>query len=500
MTVDHKIASHICNVIRRQVQSAYPDLRLFFIVHKENERAHTYIREKHSITDHPCYNHLQNHLETAEDSHNILNQCDTEFSLIARHNNPGFAGLFKKNSYLALCFVNNDRFDDKDHLKNEIYHIAWHAISLYKNYIAKNNARNKDNNDLYFSDIGNILQSSLPEDKIYEQNLLADFFSCAVQASDGSEEALKDLFTQRIEETLNGKKGILAENYPFPACLEQIEFFQHNFFAEHSSYKSSVLKAVAATENFVKSYDPTIITQWHDFAYPAQRMAWAKYDPEVILGAALFTGEKTHIQSIADMISERANIAPQNVIDLQDYNPFTVDDVNNRQHLKICETITNASVEQAFLFRDYKKLVKAAIQKNSDLTNCRTLGWCAFSLYTASKIFKHAGAEISPNDLRTQINAEIEKITSELHWEVLSEFSTILFNEIRISGELSLKRIKELASHDDKFIHIYAAISEEDNSTQDKQSQTLINNNNPQNTSVKKKNIRDFISPNAIIE
>lgn len=491
----------MCNVIRRQVQSAYPDLRLFFVVHKENERAHTYIREKHSISDHPCLHNLQIHLETSDFAHKLLNQNNTEFSLIARQNSPGFAGLFKKDNYLALCFVNSDRFETEETLKNHIYHIVWHAIALYKNFIAKNNPRNKDDNDQYFSYQDNIIKSALSQSAIYEQNLFADIFSSTLQTLDGSEQAVKKLFMQRIEDTLHKNKGVKAENYPFPACLEQVEFAHKHSLKELSSYKNSILKAAAFTEDFIKSYDSSVINQWHDFAYPAQRMAWANHPPEVILGAALFTGEKTHIQSIADMISEHAHISSKNIIDLQDYNPFTVHDVNKRVHLRLCETITKKAIDQAFMFRDYKKLVKEAVQKNEELASGRTLGWCAFTLYSASKIFKHAGNETPPNELRTQIETEVKKTISELPWEVLAEFSVLLFKEIRELGELSLSRIKELASQDDKYIHIYAALSEEDTAQKGSDNSTLNKEQgSASNTSATKKNIRDFISPNAILK
>ncbi|MGH1403095.1 MAG: hypothetical protein ACRBDL_02520 [Alphaproteobacteria bacterium] len=481
MTVEYKIAKHTCNVIRRQVQSSFPDLHIFFAVHGENNRAESFIKEKHSLEDHPCTTLLSNFIET-HDTSRAINKNRSRFVSLFYKNTPGFLGMFKRSDYLALCFLNHDRFSSADSLKNHAYHIVWHALVLYQKHVNNIESKHKRN-------------TTLPEFSpmdLYRHNLQADIFSATIQTINGKETALNDLFTQRIHDTLSAETGFFAEKFPFPVCIDTLEFAFKHSLDDYKKGKNPIHSAITLTEEFGKTYDETAIKQWRSFSIPAQKMAWTGHMPETILGTALFTGEHTHTQSIADMIAERIQITPQKVTHLKDNNPFTAPEANERLHKKLYTQSFTALLGRAIHTKDHTILTKEATIQNQNLLNAKIMGWSASALYSASNVIKHAPPETTPADLHKHTETEFFKEAESLPWDTLSQLSTRIFQHLRAGIEPTYENIKQIVASDEEFLSIYAALNT------DEQNLTFQADLPPEEPEQPSANITDFISPNAI--
>ena len=130
MAVDYKTAKHACNVIKRRIQTAFPDLCIHFMLHEENKRYPSYLKEKTQILGLEAGENLCEFLDKTE-QRNILAANRSRFICLSHKRKPGFLGFSKQNSYLAFCTINHDRFSSLENLNNHALHLAWHAIETY---------------------------------------------------------------------------------------------------------------------------------------------------------------------------------------------------------------------------------------------------------------------------------------------------------------------------------------------------------------------------------
>ncbi len=436
MTIDYKTAKHICSVIRRQVQSSFPELYMEFVLHENEKRGEAFLKEKHLINELPAGNHMIEYIKSNE-SRNISEKNTSCFVAMARHKKPIFLGFFKSYDYLALSFINYSHFDNEIELKNHVFHIAWHAINLYKNHV------NSDSKV-------NILTPEASKNQLYHNNLTADIFSTLVQLMQGRKDALDTMAKQRIYGTISPKIGFKAEEYSFPICLDTLEFMFDNNIDQYKNHKKPVIDAFNIAKNVSDAFDETAIKQWNSFSVPAQEMAWLGYSPNIILGAALYTSENTYIQSIADMIADKMGVKPETITSLQDYNPFANNKTNEHAHKKQCDDLIKSLLSKVKETGDYKILIEIARKQNQSLLEKSPMGWCANALIAVANII-----EKDP-DNKDILKDIFDKEVSAVAWDTLAHFFEIKFQHMR-SGKNT--DIIQIAQSNDEFISIYQALS-----------------------------------------
>ncbi len=478
MSVDHKTAKHTCNVIRRQIQGAYPDLFMHFIVHGEDQREQEYKKEEKLILEHPAGKYMVNYLNSVE-SHNVIAKNKSRFCAMARNNSPGFLGFFKSQSFLALCFLNYERFDNDNNLKNHALHLTWHAISLYLDFL--NNRREETSS---FSLRNHILTESLAKQKLYHQNLKADIFAASVQTLQGKECALETLATQRMHDTLTPETGFQAEKFPFPMCLETLDFLFESNTCQFKKTKKPVIDSVTITNNIGKTYESESIEQWVNFSISAQTLAWQSHAPETILGAAIYTAENTYDQSIADMIAERLNIKPDYITNFNSYNPFTESEANTRLHKKICTKTIQSIIDKTE--EQKTNLFYEIIQKqNTYLQQGSAIGWCAYPLLQAVRSIENSTGQKSWDDIITKAKIAFENALETINWETLQSLSTRIFEHKRSEGKITQEQFEQLCASHEEYTPIHDTI------TAEKEFQKRAAENKEA-----EKNITDFISDN----
>jgi len=497
MSVDYKSAKHICNVVRRQVQSCYPDLYLHFTIHEDNGREKAFIEDSAEINEHPAGKYALNYPDI-DATRKILGKNQTRFASIARFNNPGFLGAFQNNAYLGLCFLNYSRFDSIDSLKNHTLHIAWHAIALYKEYINHRKSKDKKTPDS-FTDNHNIIIPKLTNHQIFHRNLMGDIFSASVQTLQGKEEAFELLSKQRITDTLTPKMGFRAEEFPFPMCIDTLEYVFKDNINQYKKNKKTIQSAIKITEDIGSTHTSTSIEQWHSFSLPSQQLAWLGYDIETILGAALYTSDNTYVQSIADMISENISKKPKIIANLQDYNPYTNQEVNSRLHKKLCKELLETLQRNIANPENYNLIIDIINKQNLSLKEGKIMGWCVPALIPMADMIKKCPNDDIFESIFKDALARYEEEVDNIKWETLGVLSKHLFHIKRDNGYISWDNVLDIVSENDEFSSIHCGIMlarKLESEGKYEEAHSSINSNHDNNeTDI---NITDFISPNAI--
>ena len=497
MSVDYKTAKHTCNVIRRQIEGCYPDLRLHFTIHDEDERAKVFAADAKIIQEHPAGKYVVNY-PNVEDTQKIMEKNRTRFVSIARYNSPGFLGFFQSNAYLGLCFVNYSDFDSVDTLKNHILHISWHAIALYKEYTQYRKNKGKDKPDTYIDD-HNILIPTLSKQQLHHRNLLGDIFSASIQTLQGREEAFETLSKQRAHDTLSAQVGFRAEEFPFPMCIDTLEYIFKDNINQYKKNKRTVQSAIKITEDISGTYDPTTIEQWRSFSFPAQQMAWAGYSEPTILGAALYTGEDTYAQSIADLISEIIGIKPEVVTNIQDNNPFTDQEANERLHKKMCRELLDNLQRKLARRDDYKLILDIIKKQNKAFMEGKVMGWCVPALLPMAEIIKKCRNDDIFEELLKDSIKIFEEEVENIQWNTLSYLAQKLFYIRRDYGQLTWEAILDTTSGDDEFSSILCGLMLAQKLEDEEKNEIVEKPPQPEEENSKKSvNISDFISPNAV--
>ncbi|MDH5723392.1 MAG: hypothetical protein OEY94_08750 [Alphaproteobacteria bacterium] len=483
MAIDYKIANHNCNIVRRILNPVMPDLTLFFIIHGEDERSKQFSKNIHYIREHPCGELV---VEYIKNNPEILTYNRTSFCGLSRANSSGFLGFLKSESSIALCFMNQDRFETEEYFKNHAFHIAWHAYALLRDV-------KKEDVSLYkFSEPNNKKSFILPSLEIEElrhRNLVADIFSASIQYLMGKENALDVMAQQRLDGTVKKDIGFISENFPFIIALDTLDHALKSDKVEKEKKKGNSAKnAIDIALSTAKTYTAQSTTQWSGFSYPAQHMAWCGFEPEKILGAAIYTNENTYIHSIADTVAERLNIKPEMISKFQDFNPFTEYEANNRLHSKFTETVFDKIINKIRTPKEYMVLLAEARTQNNKLLEGNPIGWCAHSIIVVSQTFEASQAETFDEAILSRSKELFNEEQLTIDFQILWNFSQTIFEFLRTGNKIDAACIEKINESYPEFGSICRAIS-------------YINNMSDQIDEAKKKQktgIYSFISSNTL--
>ncbi len=464
MSVDYNTAKHICNVVRRQVQASFPDLYLHFTIHGEDNRKREYLRDSKIFEDLPAGNHLLEY-PNKDEVEKILSKNQSRFICMARQNSPGFLGFFINNDYVGLCFINHDRFSSEENLRNQALNIAWHAISIYKDYIRRKSAERITGVPRYI-DEHNLLIPQLSKMEICFRNLGGDIFSACVQMLQGRTDAIEHIARQRVHDTLNVEKGFRSEYYPFPSFIDTLNDVLHNQIKSHKNNRKTIQAAVKIAEQVAKTYENISLEGWQEFSLPAQQMAWAGHSQKTILGVAVYTSTNTQIQSDADTIAEWLGIKPALITNFDDYNPFMTDEKNEQLHIQRCKELIKSALTKIKVREDYTILLEIARKQNILLLEKSVIiGWCGGALLRASEIIRHC---TDPSLIPALLKQAEEIFLSEVEnikWDTLEHFSKKVFNELRKGELLTPSDLLVISAQNDEFSSLHHALSALDGST-----------------------------------
>lgn len=483
MPIEYKIANHNCNVVRRLLSPVMPDLTMFYIVHGENERAKQFSKQTHFIREHPCGNAVIDYITRNPE---ILQKNRSFFCGLARTKTPGFLGFFKSEASIALCFMNQDRFETEEYFKNHALHLAWHAYALHRDI-------GKEDVSLYeFSDPQNkngFILPSLEMEEIRHRNLLADIFSASLQYLQGKNTVLDVITRQRLGETINKETGFISENFPFVVALDTLDHALKSEKNEKEKRKgNSVQHAIDLTTSIAQTYSVQSITQWSGFSYPAQHMAWCGFEPETILGAAIYTNENTYVHSIADTVAERLNIKPQMISNFQDFNPFTEFEANQRLHRRLAESTFEHIINKIRNPSEYMILLDEARTQNRKLLQGNPIGWCGHSIIMVAQALEAGETESFDDAVLSRTRELFNEEQLIIDFQIIWNFAHKIFEILREGGKADEETFRDIRECCPEFSSVINALH-------------YIDERNEQIDEAKKQQktgISSFISSNAL--
>lgn len=455
MSVDPKIAKHVCSVVRRQAERTLPGFSIHFLVHPEFGREKAYSKAIRTLSQDKVGQHIVDHF--MEESYaGILNGNRSNCALLSFQKNPGFLGFNKHEKYLGFIFVNYERFRSEEELKSHVLHLTWQAINLYQVLNDPDGAKASVRDD-YEIDHNIILPTKNLNTECHN-NLQADIFSASMQSLQGKENALDMLFKQRMRDTVQKDIGFNAEDFAFPICRDTLEFVFTSHVAQYKKSKRMIEAALQISEDLGKTYDVASIEQWRSFAIPAQEMAWNGHPPETVLGAAIYTAEDTFTQSIADMIAEYLKIKPESFTSFDDYNPFAHPDVNERMHKKRCEDVIKAVTGRIFKQSDYPLLIEVAEKQNNALLSGSAMGWCVTGLLEAAERIKHMDSDSDLMETLEKARERFIETVASIPWETLAFLSKVAVDYRRQRTEHKVEELLGIIEEYEELESVYYAI------------------------------------------
>lgn len=487
MPVDYKAASHLCNVIRRQIQTEYSEFSPIFIVHAENKRQKAFLKETGAIADHPAGADITSFFAT-EKGHKILQQNRSCMAGVAEHNTIGFLGFRKHRATAAIIFINHDRFDTEDSMRNHILHLIWHGFSLLDDYVhAKGDAAQNYDISGYF-----VLPTLNPQ-TLYHRNLTADIFSASYQAFQGRADSLGVLSRQRMMDTMRPEIGFIAERFPFPVCIETLELTlteQINLYRKRGKNLSNAIKI---TQDIGKTFSSPSIKKWRAFSQPAQHMAWCGFSPETILGCAIYTSEDTYVRSIADMVAERTGIKPEMISTFNNFNAFADPEVNRRVHIRKSTENFRTFLSKAIHKIDTRMLVREALEQNKIILSGNPVGWSTPSLMYTAKMIESLDSEAQAGLTKDKILEFFQsKLKDNSVWLGREKLASIIFKYRRDNTPITPELLARITEKESVCAPLVESLH-----LADKLARELNITTTPE-TNTAPRNFSDFISPNAL--
>lgn len=448
MTLDYKIVKHACNVFKREVNSAYPDFQIAFIVHENNQRHSTYLKEKGQLLNHPAGKKLCQILENEDKT---IKGNKSTFAGIAEKKSSSFLGFSKKNNVLALCALNISSLDSVEEAKNLIRHLGWLAINAY---------------------IQNEIQPNFEKDFIYapkketllRHKLNADIFTYTLHHTQKNKKDYDNFCKEKLNLAINKSDKINAEDYPFAICIDTLDVILRNRIEHYEKLKNNILIAYNITKDISETYDDFSLRNWKHYAIPAQIMAWENIPPTKILGAAIYTSENTFVQSIADLSAEKLKIKPEIYKPLNAYNPFANQKTNERVHKKLCLENYKHIIKEIKSCADYKIFLSHALKENKKLCDKFPLGWCAHGLIKAAEILIHTNNENDYHQCMKRAQEAFDTEIENLKWDTIENFGKNIFALKRHKKNITLEDIQTIARKNEEYGSIYHTLTYNKNS------------------------------------
>lgn len=442
MTFDINAAIHTCNVIRRDTESEYPHLQVVFIVHRKGECKK--ILENKIDEFHPHYGgkHFVPHFRKYKE----IEHSTGYFLGLAKAKKPSLLSVFSPEQYLAVFIINYNFFNDADHIRQHALSCVFHALFM----ISEDKSGRTENINVK----GKIITPRLKPTEQAMNNMLADAFSAIVMEKTGITASIKKLAKRRSILTLSPELGYKAEEYPYPISLDATQIIYDEYVPIPNLRGKPMHQAFDMTMEIRDTFDESNIRQWWVFSRSAQEMAWMNIDPHKILSAAIYTSEDPYVRSTGYIIADAVNIDPTPLTDINFYNAFTDQEINERNHFRICEENFQILITRVLETNSSTPFKKAAIDQNKALLEGKLLGWSSYALLKASDSYEEAE---NTNIALEQSKDSFDNACKSIPWDSLIEFNDLIIRR-RIRGiKITMEALLKIAGKNEVFNKLYEA-------------------------------------------
>ncbi len=437
MSIDIAAVNHACSVVKRSVQDEFPNLSVMFFVHKTGERERLMKTKIGEIREHPAGTlflpKLRNSLTEDREISRFLG--------LARAKEKKLLPFMGKDKFLAVFFINIDFFQDAE----DVTRYAWSLI--YRTLTLLDAFRNKREND--FIERQGVIEDTLKPSETSKINMLADAFSAIIQELMGHKGIIIKLARKRCLMALNKSPGYKAEEYPFPIALDATQIVYDAYNPAPNMRGRLAHQALEMVDEIGQTLDESIIRQWWSFSRAAQEMAWMNVDKNIILSAAIYTSEDPYVRSTAYIVAEALNVEPSPPTDIDFYNSFTEQEVNERHHFRKCEELFQDLAARSLAEGDPIYFKKLAVDQNKAFLDGKLVGWCSFALLKTYDVLHKTDLDMAPSLERAR--QIFDESCKAIPWDRLIEFNNLIIR-YRIHGaKLTLQRLHAIAGKDETF-------------------------------------------------
>ncbi|QQG37138.1 MAG: hypothetical protein HYS17_05090 [Micavibrio aeruginosavorus] len=442
MSLQLETVAQACQQITKQVKEHYKVLTVHFIIHHDGQRNEALGITAQEIVHHPA----------AQTAMRIMQQpkLSEQSSLlgIAVARTHMFMGLAWRDHLLALCNINIDHFQNIREVRQQAWHLAWHALDGYFYH---------EDPDGRIASSTNIIVRRRSALEMMRANLQADVLSAVMCGLQGDRDALKQIAVMRSLNAITPRSAHMPEFYPYPIAVEAVEYAVSELGKKLPSKRLMIPTALKVAREVDLATDDQTLMNWLSFCEPAQDMAWRGFSKPDILSAAINTSPDTFVRTTSHLIQELTSIKASSFIDIgEKYSPYADDEINANLHDKLIDHIFEDIIAKGLSLHSADPFIKMADKQNEDLSEGRVMGWCAAALQAAARILERT----PEGDRRTEhlVRREFREHKDDSSWETLRDLSNRVIEHQREGEIITLSRLAEIAGEDKASRAIQASI------------------------------------------
>lgn len=432
MNMNNVAIDHLCNVVRRDFEEEFRDLKIYILRHKNGEREAALSKQKDQILEYVGGEHIYELLNNQHEKE------ISEFLGICVDKPDGFFNAFASPVYTAVITINMDRYISEDNAMQYMYHMCWHALRLMQKIKSGDIKLDKDQH---------IIAPKYDRLEITRNNLMADVFGAHMIAHKGSEDFIITLAKERSLETLSKVMHHTPSYYAFPIAHEACSLIYNDLKDTLKQSRKPISLIMEMAEEVALTYDDRTLKKWWEFAEMAQELAWMNTTPEDILGYALYSCDDPYLRATAHQIYENIDKQPALHTNVKTYNPFASREDNKRYHKTKLEDAFKAAISNVSLDGEAHHFLSAAKKMNNDLLKGHFSGWCSYAFSKAHDVY-----------ISEEHKGDLEYVTKTFYnsiertpWETLHEISKLILKIRRQNEEINFPALLSLLKKADKY-------------------------------------------------
>lgn len=423
---------HTFNVIRRQINEEYPELSMHAVTYTDKDKWESALNSNTALSAHPAGEDMLYHLKLSPP------ELEIDFIGIAHKKKRSFSPFSRKEECLAIFTIDTEFLekrrailfpDDPEKWDRILCHsFAWQAVTLYLDY-------KRRRTDEFIEDANVVKPKNSQTDRL-RRNLLSECFASMFMEQAGEKSVIQQLMKRRCELSVVKTPLYKPEDFPFPIAHDATRIVFTDLRNREDTSTRMIKHTMEMCEEIDATCDDITLSQWAEFCYNAQEMAWTGRNKHEILSAATYSSEDAYMRTTAYVIAESLNTDVTPLNKPQFYNPFDDQNKFERLHQKTAISLFEDLLTVAINEQRPEILFQQALQQNKLLFEGQSIGWCAPALIKTCDAY-------SKEDIRTEL----------LHDVFCQTLSLVKWSDIcHLSRFIMLRKRQELPVNPDVII------------------------------------------------
>lgn len=440
MSTSATSVDHIFNAIRREFSDEFQELTIVFVLYDPGHLQEALEAKRAEILSHPAGEEA-----FAEAAQEIKTRDHGRFcASFKQHTTPKAMGLLKKTEALGICFIPKSDTALFEDLNFACRHAGYAAgfLALHE-YITSSHGKKDERTEKIESDPARFRAYKL------RIRLMAGCFATMLMENMGTKGTIQNVLKKYCSLTTGRALLFWPEDHPMPMAIDGLNVVYKDLKDEAGPKTGPLEHLHYMAEEIGNTYDDISILQWSRFAHCAQEMAWAGYNPNEILSAAIYSSDNPYIRSNAHICAESLNTTPVPLKNTDTYNPFADEETIERNHLRICRIGFMNLLEKINETDRPEMFFEKAREQTRKLLEGNPIGWCAPALVEAEnayRLFKE-----TRNAEEEMIGNAFQAVCSRIKWRDLQRLNRKLIRQRRMGYDISSETVLELMGDDEAY-------------------------------------------------